>query len=330
MPTIRNRVREERMKQQMSQEDLANRVGCARGTINQIENHRRDPSPDVMLKIAQALKMPVEHLFEVADGRALAWVGRSARYVASVIAVLAVLWLSAAGSLSVAGSLGYGDSSRAMLQVSEVLLHPIRTLQVNDALTSMREPGVYAMIFPSPLQSQQIAKWAPTEGDCQSWLHRFGTLVDRFSQGNEVLPELYRLRANCLDVLGYQRAALADRESYVASEFAMRGRVLTFMAYASIAKGDLYLFAARDSIQHEDTWAARILLERAFSTSDIAKTDVAGTEMAGLLGSLRHLMSQKEVQSGLALQKCLSGIPEFDMDPFAHRKAAWVHCHVLI
>ncbi len=62
---IDNRVREERMRQNLSQEELAERVGVTRQTIIAIERGNYTPSVLLALNLAKTLKRPVETLFTV-------------------------------------------------------------------------------------------------------------------------------------------------------------------------------------------------------------------------------------------------------------------------
>jgi putative transcriptional regulator len=52
-----------RAAQELSQADLAQRLGVSRQTINAIETERYDPSLPLALKIARLFKLPVESIF---------------------------------------------------------------------------------------------------------------------------------------------------------------------------------------------------------------------------------------------------------------------------
>lgn len=58
-----NRVRELRQSRKLSQLALAKEVGVARQTINLIENDKYNPSLDLCLKLAYALKTDLNTLF---------------------------------------------------------------------------------------------------------------------------------------------------------------------------------------------------------------------------------------------------------------------------
>ncbi|MEN9561204.1 MAG: hypothetical protein RIQ56_477 [Candidatus Parcubacteria bacterium] len=60
---ICNRVLELRTKAQMTQEDLAKRIGASRQTVIAIEKGNYSPSVLLALKIAECFKMPVERVF---------------------------------------------------------------------------------------------------------------------------------------------------------------------------------------------------------------------------------------------------------------------------
>jgi putative transcriptional regulator len=60
-------VRERRAALGVSQERLAERVGCDRQTISRVENRRHSPRVDRWHKIADALDLPLGVLFTLAD-----------------------------------------------------------------------------------------------------------------------------------------------------------------------------------------------------------------------------------------------------------------------
>ncbi|MBK3311717.1 MULTISPECIES: helix-turn-helix transcriptional regulator [Bacillales] len=57
------RMKEYRVKLNMSQEDLANKVGVRRETIGNLENGKYNPSLKLAYDIAKILKEPIEVLF---------------------------------------------------------------------------------------------------------------------------------------------------------------------------------------------------------------------------------------------------------------------------
>ena len=58
-----NRVREDRKQHQISQMELARRIGVARQTINLIENDKYNPSLELCLNLAHALGTDLNTLF---------------------------------------------------------------------------------------------------------------------------------------------------------------------------------------------------------------------------------------------------------------------------
>jgi putative transcriptional regulator len=61
---MKNQVRELRMRRNWSQQELAERLGVSRQTINAIEAERYDPSLPLAIKIARLFGKPVETIFE--------------------------------------------------------------------------------------------------------------------------------------------------------------------------------------------------------------------------------------------------------------------------
>jgi putative transcriptional regulator len=60
---IKTRMKEYRVKLNMSQEDLAKEVGVRRETIGNLENGKYNPSSKLTYDIAKVLKAPLEVLF---------------------------------------------------------------------------------------------------------------------------------------------------------------------------------------------------------------------------------------------------------------------------
>jgi putative transcriptional regulator len=61
---MRNRVREQRVRQGMSQAELAAVLGVSRQTVISIENGRYSPSLPLAFRIARVFVMAVEELFD--------------------------------------------------------------------------------------------------------------------------------------------------------------------------------------------------------------------------------------------------------------------------
>jgi putative transcriptional regulator len=62
---LRNKLKEERARLNLTQADLATMVGVSRKTINTVENGVFIPSTVLALRLARALDMTVESLFQL-------------------------------------------------------------------------------------------------------------------------------------------------------------------------------------------------------------------------------------------------------------------------
>ena len=65
---LRNHLKQHRARLDLTQDDLARRVGVRRQTILMIEKGRYAPSALLAFKLARALAMPVDELFELEEG----------------------------------------------------------------------------------------------------------------------------------------------------------------------------------------------------------------------------------------------------------------------
>jgi putative transcriptional regulator len=65
---MKNRIRVLRAERNISQAELAERVGVSRQAINAIENERHDPSVTLAFAIAHALRAPITDTF-IAESR---------------------------------------------------------------------------------------------------------------------------------------------------------------------------------------------------------------------------------------------------------------------
>jgi len=63
MPSIRNQIRELRASHEMTQQDLADRIGVTRQTVIAIEQDRYSPSLETAFKIALVFQVPLESVF---------------------------------------------------------------------------------------------------------------------------------------------------------------------------------------------------------------------------------------------------------------------------
>lgn len=61
--TLKNRVRELRIRLELRQSDLAREIGVTRQTILAIEKGRLNPSINIALKAARVLREPVDYVF---------------------------------------------------------------------------------------------------------------------------------------------------------------------------------------------------------------------------------------------------------------------------
>ncbi|MCG1004423.1 MULTISPECIES: helix-turn-helix transcriptional regulator [Halobacterium] len=60
---MENSLRDHRDRSDISQRELAERVGVTRQTINAVEGDRYDPSVELVFKLAAFFEVPVETLF---------------------------------------------------------------------------------------------------------------------------------------------------------------------------------------------------------------------------------------------------------------------------
>ena len=65
MATVKNRVRELRESRRWTQQDLADRVGVSRQSINSIERNRYVPSLELALMFATVFQVPTDEIFKL-------------------------------------------------------------------------------------------------------------------------------------------------------------------------------------------------------------------------------------------------------------------------
>jgi putative transcriptional regulator len=65
MPSIINRVKELRVAQGWTQEQLAEAAGVSRQSVNSIERNRYVPSLELALKFARIFACPTEQIFQL-------------------------------------------------------------------------------------------------------------------------------------------------------------------------------------------------------------------------------------------------------------------------
>ena len=66
---VRNQIRTLRFhNDEMTQQELADRIGVTRQTVNAIEGGKYSPSLEVAFRIARVFKKPVEEVFQYVEG----------------------------------------------------------------------------------------------------------------------------------------------------------------------------------------------------------------------------------------------------------------------
>jgi putative transcriptional regulator len=68
-PELRNHLKSLRKKMNLTQADLASAVSVSRKTINTVENGIFIPSTILSLRLAQALQVNVEDIFELSENK---------------------------------------------------------------------------------------------------------------------------------------------------------------------------------------------------------------------------------------------------------------------
>ena len=69
MGRINNRIRRLRFdNNEMTQEELANKVGCTRQTIIALEQNKYIPSIELAFRVAIAFGVPLEEVFQYGNG----------------------------------------------------------------------------------------------------------------------------------------------------------------------------------------------------------------------------------------------------------------------
>jgi putative transcriptional regulator len=65
--TVQNRVKELRIERGWTQQELADRLGVSRQSINSIERQRYEPSLTLALKFAQVFRRPTDAIFTLGE-----------------------------------------------------------------------------------------------------------------------------------------------------------------------------------------------------------------------------------------------------------------------
>lgn len=58
-----NNIKQFRVREGLTQDELAKKINISRQMIGLIENNKTIPSVEIALKLAKVLKEPIEHLF---------------------------------------------------------------------------------------------------------------------------------------------------------------------------------------------------------------------------------------------------------------------------
>jgi putative transcriptional regulator len=67
---MKNDVRVLRAKHNMTQAELAERLGVSRQTVNAVETEKYDPSLPLAFKISRVFGLPIEEIFFMQNGNA--------------------------------------------------------------------------------------------------------------------------------------------------------------------------------------------------------------------------------------------------------------------
>ena len=65
---MKNSIKVERARKNLTQDELARLVGVSRQTINTIESNKYVPSTILALKISREFEKPLEEVFELEEG----------------------------------------------------------------------------------------------------------------------------------------------------------------------------------------------------------------------------------------------------------------------
>ena len=65
---MKNTIKVQRAIHNLTQQELAERIGVSRQTINAIESQKYVPSALLVLKLAKVFERPVNELFELEEG----------------------------------------------------------------------------------------------------------------------------------------------------------------------------------------------------------------------------------------------------------------------
>ncbi len=72
-----DRLRDARERHGLTQEDISERIGASKAQINRYENGKSDPTPDVLMRLATELDVPIDWLLGRSDDEPLAGSGNT-------------------------------------------------------------------------------------------------------------------------------------------------------------------------------------------------------------------------------------------------------------
>src|SRR5579862_4583614 len=260
---VTNYVREARMERNWTQDQLAEAVGCTRGTITALERGR-EPSAELMLLVARALEKPVEQLFEPSRTSLAQRVEQVARFVAGGM-VTAVIFSCAIGAV-----FGWWASLD-------------RTHNVPDG----NVPAMMSRVFLSPgtvyteIVAVNAAPDVRTQGKnaggneilrerCMHWLTQYGAWADASAPTDSLRSGLLQIHADCDDVLRDPDLAAAHRRAVVFADLETPAFAVN-LGRLRRAHAEMLLLGADHSYSLGDATAARALMHEAFSIDPLTR-----------------------------------------------------------
>jgi putative transcriptional regulator len=251
---IRNHLRARREQRGWTQDEMAAHIGCARGTLNQIENHRRDPNPEIMLAAARALDARVEDLFELMSEKQFARflkssvrIGKHAVRLSAVF--LLCVWLCGSALAAIPGDRFQPDWRWNAHLAGYAVLHP---LHAREDIAALGAPSLLSFnLLTRPLTKQY----------CQQWISRFRGLAN--DSDDPMHEQLLHERANCFDAVGDGDAALGDRLALINADITDPSAFNTVML--SRGHAIMLFIGAMEGAAYKDTAESRKLLASAES-----------------------------------------------------------------
>ncbi|MEE0776839.1 MAG: helix-turn-helix transcriptional regulator [Bacillota bacterium] len=68
---MKNNIKQHRLESNLSQSDLAKKIGVTRETISRVESGRCNPSLELAYKIAKCLNTTIEDIFQLEEKKIL-------------------------------------------------------------------------------------------------------------------------------------------------------------------------------------------------------------------------------------------------------------------